>query len=274
MPNLSDCRELLTTATSAGATVPTALADLLINHDKLAAAVDDHNRGPSPLEALTAAVTSGTALDDKTAAAIVAEQAARLAAFHAGVGAFPAVTQATVTAFGRALHTDAGDDLVLSLRPAFDRAVTGLHDAAALFGPETTPAQILDLGDAAATAWRALPAHRTILDRTYQLTSWSLSSVWRLTGPRDYVQPQQPHLAWILDGAHRNDVAAAAEVFFRSNASSPGGRWHALIAAGFRLRLNTPSEARDLLDAYEQAQADQTEHVLERTAHANGLATV
>lgn len=51
-----------------------------------------------------------------------------------------------------------------AIRPAFEAAAAGITSAREWINPATTPAQVLDMGDDAAKAWRGIAKHRTALD--------------------------------------------------------------------------------------------------------------
>ncbi|WP_156665593.1 hypothetical protein [Rhodococcus phenolicus] len=178
-------------------------------------------------------------------------------------------TNALNTRFAKLLAGTPGDALIESLRPRFDDALARVEAAAELFAPDATAADVLELGTAAADAWRDLPQARQVLDGIFDgVVSWLAVD---LKGPEVFAG--RPHLT---DNAHHIDVLRVAflvktpgrAIDELAHALAPtgagtarAGRWHRLIATlGLdNVRLNTVSEARAVLDYYQQQKDEATQ---------------
>lgn len=141
------------------------------------------------------------------------------------------------------------DEIVTSLRPAWDEAAAVVHAAGRHFPPGASPESILAGGVGAATAYQGLSS---ALDALAQIRSVRVDVA-------DCAGNVEQDVTWYIAGAKdMDDLASASRAFTGS-----GSAWHALTFAGFTLRLNTRAEAaritagaRSVSDAKEQAERE------------------
>lgn len=227
----------------AGLELPTASADALAAIRALRAA-----RDADPAERVTKATTAANAADqlDTLAAAMTAKQSAAAACI--------ALEQPLARAFYDGLRAKA-DDLVKAMRPRFDKAAAVVHLAGKHFPPGTPKAGVLDAGDEAVSAYRKLD---DALNELGKLRSVRVTLADLCGHPEQAVEW---YVERIKDG---NDMERAQRAFTRA-----GNAFHNLAAEGFRLRLNTLSEAATV--AQGAALADQQRRQAEQEATAKEL---
>lgn len=157
------------------------------------------------------------------------------------------VSQLAATAEGRAARAIASeaDSLIASYRKRFDTAAKTIIAHAPAFTPDDQAEAVLARGPEAAAAWSAITQASADLDAGLHL--WSTL----------YERPAtSATVVATFDGDHWRKVDAQV-------ALESAHRWHALIAAGYTLRLNTLAESLALEDAtperelrYAQTNAD------------------
>lgn len=162
--------------------------------------------------------------------------------------------------FVESLHGPAGDELIGSLTAVFDEAVHGIVRAAEHFGPDTTADQVLELGDEAAAAWRALGTHQQVLDDIQQNVIHLLVDVtgFNVLGGRNFLQYQIGKDAAFYMAEPRGSINELGKLVGGPVVRVRGGRWFAL-ATKTSLTLNTISRANEILDFYETADADESD---------------
>lgn len=145
-----------------------------------------------------------------------------------------------------------GDRLVKEMSKAFAKAAKVLQRAGELFPADATAEQVLAGSNEAADAWRELAAARRTLDDLRGM---------RMRLANGYsVDPVNPTVVMFTSGISDRAALEHAEELFRGSDHLPGGRWHALTAAGFTLHLAGPVEAAATLTFVaraEQAVLDQ-----------------
>jgi hypothetical protein len=134
------------------------------------------------------------------------------------------------------------DQIVIELRPAFDEAVAALEEAARLVHPDAEPETIVAGGDSSAAAYqnlhKALDTLNQIRIKRIAATAWSGEHPANVSW-------------WLADIADLDEFRQAIELY-----EGPGHAFHSLIAAGFKLRLNTRVEAEQLVMRAQDATAD------------------
>ncbi|MCQ4118714.1 hypothetical protein [Rhodococcus tibetensis] len=230
-----------------GGTIPT---DLQAISDNLAAV---NTWQPAPAgAALTAALTTGK-FNPATAAKHLD---GALAEVHDPATIQKVRGTATVTLlaqYGQEISGEGGDELIESLRPAFDAALEGLRTAANLFNLNAAPNQILELGHDAVDAYNAIPNHRRVLDSVwYDVLDWMVNDA---QGPLVLGQDRLDRaadcrrLVMVMPAPRGSltDLASAVEPVTTNRLRA--GHWSRLMGMT-PIRLNSPSEARKVLDAY------------------------
>jgi hypothetical protein len=130
----------------------------------------------------------------------------------------------------RALHAirAEADNIIVAAREGFDEVADVFTDHAELFSPEAGAEEILSQGDEVAAAWRH-----------FRDTGPRLNAYLGLWSDLYGRQANVDTIAATYDGDWWRRVDAE-EAFNGPN------RWHALVAQGIELRLNTYSEVRQL----------------------------
>lgn len=124
---------------------------------------------------------------------------------------------------------DSWEELVLQARPRFDAAVAALTDLVVLLGPSPTPDSVLASGDPKqAKAWRE--------DRLAIINEVAAASYL----PKLGYGRGSPRWAWYLAPDQGYGRSACAEAHDLLEAAM--GDLASLVAAGFKLTLNTPTE--------------------------------
>jgi len=152
-----------------------------------------------------------------------------------------------------ALAGDA-DRIVTELRPKFDVAAESMQRAGQLIDQDATDAEVLAAGRDAAELWQQLAEHCAVLDSIMG----ARSALDAITGG----QPSPTAAAYIEAAPDAEALDRAARLFDGAGPglSGPlprtvGGRWHRLTHAGYRLRLNSAQEARQVIAAANSATA-------------------
>jgi hypothetical protein len=176
--NFTDARRFADAVTAAGGTVPDSLANLLAAHALLArpGATQPPERdivthalsGDLTERVLDKLLPAATA----AAASIAYRQELARSCGHTLLGAFH-----------RAVKGGAADEILNSLRPAFDKAAAAIDAAMSLINPESTPEAVL-AGGAPGTieAWQGLDKHVRAVAR--------IGAVAAAFGPRNGNFPQ------------------------------------------------------------------------------------
>ena len=134
---------------------------------------------------------------------------------------------------------DHGDALIEQMRPVFDSAAAEVAAAASLFSATASAADVLRAGPEAASAWNSLADAAARLERVHDV---------RVT-MANFGYGASPHRpAYFVAGISTQDEMIQATAAY-SNSSGRGGRFHALAAAGCKLRLNTAGEVAAINEA-------------------------
>jgi hypothetical protein len=153
--------------------------------------------------------------------------------------------QSPLAKHARAAVRENGDALIRAMRKKFDHAAKAMNAAAGLFPAQSSAEDVLRLGSAAAAAWGQLAEASRVLNLVH-------AARMAMAGYGTYSDPEHRVLMYVADVRDPQSLAVAADAFDRDgHRAGPGGRWHALAAAGFKLRLNTAAE----MAALEQALA-------------------
>lgn len=138
------------------------------------------------------------------------------------------LTQATA---GRAVNEirSRADDLTAQARKSFDSAARAIVKHADAYDPDDASEQVLTRGAEAAEGWRTIGQASADLDA--HLSLWSLL----YSAPIDLAAAVETY-----DGDHWRRIDGE-QLFTQPN------RWHALVRAGYRLRLNTLKETAAML---------------------------
>lgn len=153
-------------------------------------------------------------------------------------------------ALNRQLHKgllEAEAKIVTELRAVFAPAAAIVTAAAGHFGPETTAEQVIGMGEAAVESWNQLGAATKVLDKVFSAYLCQLREVTRTL-------PEQP-VTLFVTGKGVLDLEHAAALY-----AKPRTRWLGLAHDGFTLRLNSTTEAAELV-AKVQAARDKAEAV-------------
>jgi len=234
---------IFTAATELGGTIPAEISAIYDNWNAACEAAD--NLQPTTELFADSIINSNPKTIAKTVEttatrSVVAERA------HDMVNAIEGHTTHRIT---QALRGDSGTHLVESLRPTFDQAAHAV--TAAPFTPDTARnlGAVVELGDEAVAAWRGLPKHAATLDRLYRDVVIALTSQLNLLPEPAEAGPGARYMALIIDSASNTNLALAASVFnSAAGTGEPGAGWHRLINKGYQLRLNTPAEAADIIE--------------------------
>jgi hypothetical protein len=133
------------------------------------------------------------------------------------------------------------DQIVIELRPAFDEAVAVLEEAGGLVHPDADPETVMAGGASVAAAYQNL--HKA-LDTLNQIRTKRIAAT-------EWSGEHEAHVSWWLaDIADLDELAHAIQLY-----EAPGHAFHGLIAAGFKLRLNTRVEAELLVMRAQDATA-------------------
>ncbi|WP_068274791.1 hypothetical protein [Aldersonia kunmingensis] len=235
------CQAITGAVETAGGTVPEALADILAQLD----AVKDW--APAPVEDIASVIRSGA-----FTAANAAEQLDKiLRAPTQDPRELTAKAEAAlVNQFGKALHGAAGDAVIEAVRPAFEKAAKGIMDAREHITADTTPAQILELGDEAAKAWREVGVHKQSLDRVHALVQAMASDFDVLGQPEPLLWQRTGNMVYIAAVYARDENTPLEEVarwLMAPNAGN-GGKWMRILSVT-PLELNSLTRAREIIAA-------------------------
>jgi hypothetical protein len=134
---------------------------------------------PSPVaamrEAVRQAAAEGQAIDAEDAHDLCVDLAEELLVADQLTGYLPALDLQVAGSIQAMLRGDAGDQLMRGLRAIFDPAVDGIRDASQYFGPDTTAAQVVEMGAEAGEAWRQASGHQAMLDRILNEVLWPMT---------------------------------------------------------------------------------------------------
>lgn len=239
-------REITTAVSNLGGTIPTQIRTVLANWD---AACDAANDIQPALDQLAQDVCG--AANPRTIAKLIETAATRAVIGERARDMVNAIEGAAAHQIVLALRGDAGTELIQSLRPVFDRAARAISSCE--FSPDTStqPNNIIALGDKAVAAWRELPSHAAVLNRIHRDVVVSLVHQLDLLPEPVEAGPGARFAALIIDGDGNTNIAQAASVFHgTAGTGEPGGGWHRLVNSGFKLKLNTPAEAVEIINQW------------------------
>src|SRR4051794_22437617 len=158
---LSDCARFAQLVTAAGSQLPDALANLLASHELLASPAATQR----PEDAIMDAALDGT-LDQKTLDKLLPIAATRAQHIEYRKALAKNCAHVLVGQWHRELAAGGADAILDSMRDSFDRHAAAIAAARDLFGPESSPEQILASGEPkVVTAWQELPAHLNVIGR-------------------------------------------------------------------------------------------------------------
>ncbi|MEV0105552.1 hypothetical protein AB0H42_04300 [Nocardia sp. NPDC050799] len=250
-PGPGPCTELCTRTTELGGTVPAELRRLLDTHAAVRAwqpaATADH---------LARAITDGS-FTAKNAGEYLDTELARPTTEPREIrGKAETIILRT---FATAVRNGAGDAIVESVRPVFDKAKAGVVDASAWITPSTTAEQVIEFGPDALQAWYDLGHHHRTLEQVNGLVALFLDA-FRLVARQPFMRHgSAPRAAFYVRDETVN-LDSAAEALAPENNTGRGGRWLRLLTAS-DLTLNTPTRAAEIIAAqqaeYERLQREE-----------------
>lgn len=254
MAHVAECRRFVAAIENLGATVPADLAELLAQFDAV------KNWTPTPVADIASVIRSG-----QFSATKAAEHLDR--ALHVPTTDPRAVTAdayaALAAAFTKHLRGTGGDDVIEAVRPKFEAAAKAVTAAREWINPATTPAQVLEMGDKAAKAWRDLATHRQVLDAIHGQIIHPLAEDFGVVGD---AQPQLFRFGLMpMIGAFyaRDEDTPLEEVgrMLMAPGTGPGGKWLPIITVS-TLELNTATRAREIIaeQAEQRRKAKQAEY--------------
>jgi hypothetical protein len=169
---------------------------------------------------------------------------------------FPALEHPTCRLLVELFQGDAGDELITSLRPMADEAITGIKTARGFYNADTTAATVIDLGDEAARAWREAGAHEVTLDRLFGEVLMPMTHLGLIPPEVRVDIGDLLHAAWIIDPAKARELSQVGRHLLTSKLqyNVPGGRWLTIVNIG-GLHLNTPRQAIAILKGVKDAGA-------------------
>ncbi|GGK48459.1 hypothetical protein [Nocardia camponoti] len=248
--NEQDCRRFVDDVKQAGGNVPASLTSILATLDAVTAwDRETVDIGSQIRNGTMTAANASKLLDEARAQPVVnvAELKARAASDLA-------------RQFKKTLNDSAADQIIESLRPAFNDAVAGIQAAAQWITPDTQAEQVLDLGDEAIAAWIALPKHRQVLDRINdaivgQLGGSGSVGCLGVLPWMHYGSPTGVTQALFYVRDESVDILNAGRYMSAPVGGQRGGRWLRL-ATTTTLQLNTLTRAKELCAAYTAADAE------------------
>ncbi|MBM7278284.1 hypothetical protein JTZ10_10970 [Gordonia rubripertincta] len=159
------------------------------------------------------------------------------------------IAETALTKRTRTLIRDtAADDIIASLQPIHAEAIDTMVKASQVIGTTTSAEEALEI-DGGVKAWRDLATARATLDRIDTIVE-TLYTDFGTLGSRN-PQLDIPRLRYIVNYANGIDAPlhALGEVLNNHRTRARGGRWHHAPAL---LHLNTPTQAREILDHHRQ----------------------
>ncbi len=250
--SLADCQRLCDDVVKASGSVPAPLQRLLDAADIL---MTPAATGGDVLKPILDKALAGELLDAKSVDKMLATAATQQQVAEFRQGLRQAAEPAIVTRFHRELASGCADELLSSMRDAFDEAAKGLARArAAGINSESDPSFILSTGDANTVAeWKALPQHLAVVS--------GIGAVARLFGCRPTAQFSQIRE---YAGAENYRLEDAALMCCAGNLVAESAMFVRPDPIGHRaspwarcvLRLNTISEARDRYRSFAESEFD------------------
>jgi hypothetical protein len=157
-----------------------------------------------------------------------------------------------------ALRGVAGDQLALGLEDRVGQAIRGIENAAGHFGPNDSLQGVVDRGDDAVVAWREAARHGALLDQVQTSVVRELAYMDDLIPP-DLKKDQGPMVLasfWVgLDRASADTLSEVGRLFFEVASSGvPAARWLKIYKAANGLRLNSVSQAIQVLQQVKDAE--------------------
>jgi hypothetical protein len=232
--------------------VPQRITDLLAAHAALSG-------GPSgnPTDDLVREIATGGLAGDELTAAIAAAAAADAAVrFHADlrVRAEPSIMRAIV----HELENGGADEIIDSLRPAFDEAVAVLKSARKHVEPSATAEGFLGTATAEGlAAWHSItPAVEVLNGIGYVVTQFGPLGQLEMVQAADPILGVQLAPEAVMFGGPNLDVVDATHAF-RKPGMHRASPW---FATSYALRLNTIAEARERVRAIGEVAFDAMEH--------------
>lgn len=262
--NMQNIREILANATRLGGKTPAQLNTIFENWNTAAQIADQ--LAPADLPDIADQIATAT---PKTLAKLI-ETAATQAVIADRAREIVMSTQGYIThMLVQELRGSAGDQLISSLRSTFDTAAAGI--AACPFSPDTAmqPTRVIELGDEAVHALRTLPDHAAVLTTIYMRVVLPLAGHLQLLPEPVDCPNGARYVAMVIDPNHNANLAKAAQTYnSAAGTGEPGAGWHRLATSGFRLRLNTPAEATELIEQWNESVAEQQRNREAKAAEA------
>ncbi|KAF0967828.1 hypothetical protein [Gordonia sp. YY1] len=231
-----DIANLVEQTTALGGTIPTELVDIIATIDAV-----NHWDPPQPGD-LASLCRRGDLTADNAATILDAA----LVQPNRQPGDLKITAKHELTQrFTHVLAGPAGDELVKSLRPAFQQASTNVADAANLIAPGDRVDILTDADDDTIRAWRTLGEHKATLDRVSAVIDLLTDRFEVLGVPQPWHVGNAIRAAMYTPDADHLALVARALLAPNGTGGARAGRWHSIAAA---LTLNTPSVARAILD--------------------------
>jgi hypothetical protein len=235
-----------------GGVVPQRITDLIAANAALGG-------GPSgdPTADLVREIATGGLAGDELAAAITTAAAADAAVrFHADLRV--KAEQPIMRAIVQELETGAADEIMASLRPAFDEAVVVLQSARQHISPSDTAEGFLASATAEGlAAWHSItPAVEVLNGIGFVVAQFGPLGQLEMVQAADPILGVQLAPEAVMFGGPSLDVVAATHAF-RKPGMHRASPW---FATSYALRLNTLSEARERVREIAEVAFESLEH--------------
>ncbi|MGN2640952.1 hypothetical protein ACTD5D_33235 [Nocardia takedensis] len=169
-----------------------------------------------------------------------------------------------VRAFNVSVLRGGADEAIESLRPTFEKAKAGFDEASNWITPSTTAEQVLEAGDEAGAAWRALAEHKRMLDQLYSFVHSSFLYDFRVITPQPFMDNGERESVCAFFVPATFPLGRAAHALEPLRNAGRGGRWTVLRAAT-QIEWNTLTVARQIIDDQQEAYAAARRAEHERT---------
>ena len=227
--------------------------------DKAIAAADIYRAAlttaaEQPATEIQTALAAGT-VTAKNVGDMVRDAALRQAAQQNAHQVVQALVLPISKAIRRALR-ESRDRIISELRKQFDPAAAEVAKAAAHFGPDTTAEDVITENPDVVKRFNQIAAHVTTLDSISRTYRTLLSDVLREL-------PDQIAALFVADAGNLDHLAEV----YRTR-----GSWLALAHAGYKLQLNTPAEAAEVMARAEAKASEAAKAEHEHAVKANRFA--